>query len=329
MTFRPGPITRLIFAACLALLGSVATLRAQSCTFTPTDVVFGAVDVLGGGATDGVGNIAIRCSSGNLDLLRSFEMRINLGDGAAGVIGTQRRMTSSSTSTALAYDLYRDSARSQVFGGTNSSRGGQSRDLSGTDTLRQMITTGFNVPIYARAAAQQPTVSPGTYQSAFNRGQPDALVEYRGCLLNIVCPNWTTATFSFNVRAQVQPNCRVVADDLDFGTHGFLDRAVDAASQIRVTCTAGTAHSLGIGYGLQGTGLADRHMRDLAGNRIRYELFRNEGRTQPWGLVTDGNAAVSAGTGSTSALTVYGRVPAQATPRPGNYTDTVVVTVTY
>ncbi|WP_409528142.1 spore coat protein U domain-containing protein [Rhizobium sp.] len=35
------------------------------------------------------------------------------------------------------------------------------------------------------------------------------------------------------------------------------------------------------------------------------------------------------GTGSPQTLTVYGRVPAQNTPAPGTYSDTVVVTVSY
>jgi len=328
MTFLLGPIRRLIVVVCLALLGSVTAARAQSCTFTPTDVVFGAVDVLGGGATDGVGNIAIRCPS-FLGLVSSVQMSIHLGEGLGGRSNNLRRMGSTTTSTGLAYDLYQDAGRSTVFGGIYGTYGGQPRSFTEESLLSLLTTTGINVPVYGRVLGGQSAVAPGTYQSTFSRDPFDVRVDYRTCpLLGTLCTP-RTATFSFNVRAQVQPNCRVVANDLDFGTHGFLDQAVNASSEIRVTCTAGTSHSLGIGYGLQGTGLVDRYMRDLAGNRVRYELFRNEGRTQPWGLVTDGNAAVSAGTGSTRPLTVYGRVPAQVTPMPGNYTDTVVVTVTY
>ncbi len=35
------------------------------------------------------------------------------------------------------------------------------------------------------------------------------------------------------------------------------------------------------------------------------------------------------GSGSPQASTVHGRVPSQATPRPGNYDDSVIVTVSY
>jgi spore coat protein U-like protein len=43
-----------------------------------------------------------------------------------------------------------------------------------------------------------------------------------------------------------------------------------------------------------------------------------------------GGALVSAtGNGADQTFTIYGRVPAQTTPAPGTYTDTVTVTVTY
>ena len=44
-----------------------------------------------------------------------------------------------------------------------------------------------------------------------------------------------------------------------------------------------------------------------------------------------GSAATLGGTGTaaTQSIPVYGRVPAQATPPPGTYSDTVVATVTY
>ena len=57
----------------------------------------------------------------------------------------------------------------------------------------------------------------------------------------------------------------------------------------------------------------------LGGNHLR----RAKGNTI-------GIDTVSAtGTGMTQSLSIYGRVPPQATPRPGAYADTVTMTVTY
>ena len=49
-----------------------------------------------------------------------------------------------------------------------------------------------------------------------------------------------------------------------------------------------------------------------------------------WGDGTAGCVQAGDGTGAAQALTVYGKVDAQAsTPAAGTYTDTITVTVTY
>ena len=48
------------------------------------------------------------------------------------------------------------------------------------------------------------------------------------------------------------------------------------------------------------------------------------------GDTTSGSTVAGEGTGAAQALTVYGKVDAQAsTPAAGTYTDTITVTVTY
>lgn len=317
----------ILLLACLLLFFPARDARAQSCTFTATDVVLGPVDVLGTGATSAVGNIHASCST-FLGLLSSIEVRIHLGEGNGGRIGNLRRMTSPSTSAGLAYELFQDPAHATVFGGTYSAHGGQPYVISDASLLNLLTTTGVDIPIYARVPAGQTGVQPGSYNSLFSRDPLDVRVDYRTCNILLLCTN-RTASFSFNVRAQVRPNCLVQAEDLDFGTHGLLDQSITASSQIRVTCTAATSYSIGLDHGLQGTNLNDRHMRDLSGNRVNYQLYQDSAGTQPWGLLSDGSAATAAGTGATQPVTVHGRVPAQPTPPPGAYADTVVVTITY
>lgn len=324
---RLAPMLRPMLFALLLLLVSAGLVRAQSCSFSATDVVLGPVDVLGGGPTDATGNIAINCSA-FLGLLSSIDMRIHLGEGLGGLGGGMRRMTSATTSTGLGYQLYQDAARSVVFGGSYGSHGGQPLRLTGASVLTLLTGSGMNVPVHARVPGGQGGVMPGSYASAFSRNPLDVRVDYRTCNIILLCTD-RTATFSFTVRAQVVPDCRVEADDLDFGSAGLLDRPVDATSQIRVTCTAGSSYQLGLGYGLQGNGVNDRQMRDLAGNRIGYQLYRDPGRTLGWGQLADGLAMTAAGSGAAQGFTVFGRVPAQPTPPPGSYSDTVVVTVTY
>ena len=66
-----------------------------------------------------------------------------------------------------------------------------------------------------------------------------------------------------------------------------------------------------------------------ASEQITYGLYQDSGRTQPWGDSVGTNTAAGTGSGLTQTFTVYGRVPAQNTPSPGTYADTVVVTVSY
>jgi spore coat protein U-like protein len=66
----------------------------------------------------------------------------------------------------------------------------------------------------------------------------------------------------------------------------------------------------------------------LGAASISYGLYKDVGYGQPWGDAR-GDVVTGTGTGAVEALPVYGIVPAQTTPAPGVYRDTVVVTVTY
>lgn len=75
----------------------------------------------------------------------------------------------------------------------------------------------------------------------------------------------------------------------------------------------------------------ERHVANQpAGAAVVYGLYKDAGRSQPWGDgATPGSTVAGTGTGAAKGYTVYGRVPPQTTPTPGTYSDTVVVTVTY
>jgi spore coat protein U-like protein len=62
---------------------------------------------------------------------------------------------------------------------------------------------------------------------------------------------------------------------------------------------------------------------------VSYSMFRDTARTLNWGATVGTDTVTGTGNGAAQAITVYGRVAAQAGVAPGNYTDTVTVTVTY
>jgi spore coat protein U-like protein len=139
----------------------------------------------------------------------------------------------------------------------------------------------------------------------------------------------STATGSFNVQVAIASTCVVTsATNLNFGTQGVLSAAVNQTSTITVTCTNTTPYNIGLNQGVNGSSVTTRQMSSGSAT-INYSLFSNAGMTTNWGQTVGTDTVAGTGNGSGQAYTVYGQIPAQTTPAPGTYTDTITVTVTY
>lgn len=139
-----------------------------------------------------------------------------------------------------------------------------------------------------------------------------------------------TATGTLNVSITIPSSCTVVsASAINFGSMASIAANIDLNSTLTVRCSSATPYTIGLSAG-SGTGasVATRKMSSGA-NSVNYSLFRNATRTQVWGQTIGTDTVTGTGTGANQALIIYGRVPAQAVPPPGTYTDTVTVTVTY
>jgi len=116
---------------------------------------------------------------------------------------------------------------------------------------------------------------------------------------------------------------------LDFGSTALLLEAIDAdtgtgVNALRVLCNPGVAYTLTFDAGQNATAVADRAMRLQGGSDlVAYQLYSDASRA------TVLESLSGTGTGTADVVTVYGRVPAQAAPPPGTYTDVVTVTVTF
>jgi spore coat protein U-like protein len=138
------------------------------------------------------------------------------------------------------------------------------------------------------------------------------------------------ATQSFTVQITLVAQCifSTATANLDFGTNGVLAADVDASTTMNVQCTNTTPYTIALDAGVgSGATVAARKMTNGAAT-VTYSLYKDAARSSLWG--TAGADLVSGtGNGSPQSYTVYGRTPAQATPAPGVYTDTVTATVTY
>jgi len=151
------------------------------------------------------------------------------------------------------------------------------------------------------------------------------------CLLQFVeAPLAATATTSFQVSVTLSATCTInSASALNFGNQGILSTNVDQTSTIQVTCTNTTPYNIGLDAGT-GTGATVTTRKLTSGGAtVNYTLYSDSGRTTIWGTTIGTNTVTGTGNGTGQNYTVYGRIPTQATPAPGTYTDTITVTVTY
>lgn len=146
--------------------------------------------------------------------------------------------------------------------------------------------------------------------------------------------NPSSASGTFQVGATILVACNVTGSTLTFG--GSIDPLqtpgpVDASTSLNVTCTKTTPYSVALSAGTNAgnaSAFGSRAMKS-GNNSLPYQLYLDAGRTQVWG---DGNSSgvyAGTGTGSQQNLTVYGRLPSLNGIVPGNYSDTVTVTITY
>ena len=68
---------------------------------------------------------------------------------------------------------------------------------------------------------------------------------------------------------------------------------------------------------------------DATNNTVTYSLYSDVSRSVVWGTTVGVDTVAATGNGAAQSYTVYGRIPAQSTPAPATYSDTITVTVTY
>jgi spore coat protein U-like protein len=319
----------------LSLLISPAA-RAQVCAVTsPPNVNFGSVGVqlLNQVPVDTTATFTVNCTLGLPN--NNVVLCLDIGFGTGGVSETDRRMLSGAD--ALSYQLYSDTCGGTIWG---SFVFPPNPPLPPVRILTLNVlgsgTFTLSPPLCARLFGGQSTAPPGSYLSTFSSVQAQLRFRHCGGLLQPPCDTCEFAQLlppstSFTVSATVDNTCLVSATLLDFGSQGLLNANVDATNAITVRCTSGTpwAASLNAGSGTGGT-VNLRKMTGPGGATVAYTIYRDSARTEVWGDGTSGTLTVSGtGTGGDQPQTGYGRVNAQATPAPGLYSDTIVVTVTH
>jgi spore coat protein U-like protein len=145
-----------------------------------------------------------------------------------------------------------------------------------------------------------------------------------------------SATSDMSVTMSVGNNCTISAGTLAFGAYDPVSAnattAKDGAATLAVNCTNGSTATITLGQGsnadVASTDAAPLRRAISGSDYLSYALFSDSGRTTAWGN-TAGTGAGYTGTGGSTNVTVYGRVPAGQNVPYGSYSDTVVTTITF
>jgi len=298
--------------------------HALLCGVTVSNLSFGNIDPLSGSPADNAASININCTGVPLTTIR-FCLNINSGTGGADGSG---RYLSDGTGGTIRYQLYQDAARTVVWGSTTWGFGGSPVQIDVPLSLGGSGSAALT--LYGRVFGGQSSVLSGSYTSNFNGLQlsfPYQLIALFDCN-SILGFSPLFAVSSFTVSANVPGDCLITAQDINFGAQGHLNASVDAGGQLAITCTPGKNYTVALDNGQNGSSPDARKMRKLL-ETITYGLYRDAARTQPWGNASGVDTISGTGSGTQQLYDVYARVPAQATPSAGTYTDVVAVTVTY
>ncbi len=282
---------RFVLAPLLLLIFVVPASAANSCSAFASGIAFGSYF---GSVVNITGTVTVTCTSG-----QAYDIALNAGL-ASGATITARSMQNGSA--LLGYKLFSNSGRTTNWGNSSS--------------------TGW-VAGTGNGSAQQYTI-----YAQIPAGETGALQAYTDTITASVSGTGiTTATAQFSVTATIVKDCTVSATNLAFGN--YTGAVNSSTSTVSVTCTSGTTYTVGLSAGgATGATVTTRQMQNGSA-LLHYGLFSNSGHTTNWGNTSGTNWVSGTGSGSSQGITVYGQIPAAQYVKPGSYTDTITVSVTY
>lgn len=331
---RRAGLFALALLAWLVMLAAPSTAAATTtCTASMSSLAFGSIVDPSTESTT-TATLTVRCDTSiSLSVLARVKVRMCLSIGKL----TQPRTMSDGSTHSLDFQIYKDTARTAIWG----TRTGTPSALLLDMEYDVLLTGGKTQNITVQAATtSQPAAWAGSYSADYTSS---TALDYRFDEPLLVLPAQYPDTcttggdggalnvpFGFTVSASVPRSCALlVTPNLDFGTHpGPIAAVYDNTTTLSMQCRSGTPWTLSLDNGQQADG-SGRRMR-IAGTEayVRYGLYHDANRSLPWGQST-GDTLSGSGTGAVDARTVYGRVPAGQNVPAGEYSDKITATITY
>jgi spore coat protein U-like protein len=178
------------------------------------------------------------------------------------------------------------------------------------------VSTPYPVTGYIKVPGGQ-QASAGTYTANFL---------FKGFLNNFDYTQNDVLYVPLVVTMQVYGTCSVSATPLTFNNYIGTQNTYSTA-QINTTCTNNTSYSISIDAG-NSNDINNRKMYKGV-DFVNYFLSQDSDHTLNFGDLSHSQNLNKISDGTTQTTNVYGKIPSGQFPRPGNYSDSVNVTITY
>ncbi len=190
----------------------------------------------------------------------------------------------------------------------------------------------FAPQVYARLTAG-PNVAAGTYTDTLTINWA-----WQVCAVQValVCITYDTNTGSSTilVTVVVSADCKIIAPDVSLGSAPLAGQFTAVGSAVLTDCTKGSTYKVAFTNGSASSARPWRTMSDGNGHSLQYNIYLPDGVTI-WDQTNPQASTVNAGKGAglttpAQQQSYTARVnPAQTTPPPGHYTDTVSVVLSF
>jgi spore coat protein U-like protein len=320
-------LCRLILMSVALWLLAATAARANNCVATMTDVDFGVVSPIAGSDVTASGTLTVTCYwtvGTNPLLLPAANVCVNLGVGPGGGTGAPRYLLNGSN--RLAFNLYTDSSytAAKIWGSTASTIGarpinGMLVGLLGLGGVTQSFTVYGKIPAASLVGVATVGNADTVYGASF---AGHGTVQYG--FGSVPCTGGASAAFSFQARATAVNNCLISTSNLAFASGSpITDQRISAP--LSVACTANSTYQIALNGGVSNNPGARTMKNSVTGETLTYRISATpDGQT--WGDGQAGTMVYSGtGTGSAQNVMMYGIVPSQRAPTPGDYRDTVTV----
>lgn len=320
---------RVWLALLLCLLA--ARVQAQCAVVQATNVAFGSVastTVASTVQSSSTTNAGLRCSGSLLTLLRTddfFKATFTPNGSTTGMVGP--------TGDVIQYTLYADNTTSHPI------TRGQPYDFARNGILDALGILGNvvpgTIPVYARTLTGS-NVAAGSYSETFtvfwNWDYCYGIGVGGLCIGRQTTSGSTTMTVSLTVTA----DCQITTPTINFGTAPVVSGFSTVSQSISLSCTKGSAYTVGLNDGLYVSG-GRRRMKSSANNYLAYDIFKSGGSVR-WGVLSsarrsssDADVNPGNGTGTGSQTFNYNAkvYTDQATPPAGSYLDNVILDVQF